>query len=74
MLWYRNLGERPERSPDWQNLALLSELPPRRTRYEPREGPAGLTAAELSYAPNQSWHVSKTLPCMSYSPHGFGFF
>ncbi len=46
--------------------------PPRRTRPRPSVGPAGSVTGPAGYSPNQSAHHSRTLPCIWYSPQGFG--
>ena len=44
------------------------------TLYRPDGGPVGSTASSGNVLPYQSPHHSHTLPCMSNSPKGFGFF
>ena len=56
-----------------QRAALEYHEPPRRTRSTPDEGPDGSVPPE-SESSYQSAHHSQTFPCMSYSPHAFGFF
>src|SRR5262245_50641020 len=69
---WRLPGGQALRSADRPELASLYQLPPRTTRYEPDEGPAGSTAASAVYGPYQSCTHSQTLPCMSYSPQALG--
>ena len=69
----RSDGSWPLRRADRQALGLRLQLPPRFTRSEPNLGPTGSTPSE-SFPSYQSEHHSFTLPCISYKPHGFGFF
>ena len=42
----RTDGSLPRRSADRQSLAVLLQLPPRSTRYEPEDGPGGLVTGD----------------------------
>src|SRR5262249_24083959 len=67
-------GGTSNRSAERRCSGEASNDPPRSTREDPEEGPAGLTSTPEPYAPYQSQHHSQTLPCMSYSPQRLGCF
>jgi hypothetical protein len=50
----RSSGELLLRCAERQLLAMLYQLPPRYTRYEPDVAPVGSVAEPLGYAPYQS--------------------
>ena len=61
------------RDAERQSPKLTPQLPPRRVTW-PDTGPVGSVSLPLEYPPYLSRHHSHTFPCMSYKPHGFGFF
>ena len=52
------------RKDDVQQSAMLLQLPPRLTRYDPEEEPTG-SVIPLDKSPRQSRHLSQTFPCIS---------
>src|SRR5262245_61976048 len=68
------LGWRLSRCAECRTSGRSSDDPPRTTRRLPELGPKGSTNTPDLDSLYQSRTHSQTLPCISYSPRGFGSF